>query len=281
MGYIESIVLGLVQGLTEFLPVSSSGHLALLQHFFGVRSDSVMIFTVMLHVGTLVSVFIMYRSDIWILIKELFLTIKDLFTGKGLRLQERSMRKLGVMIIVATIPTTVMGLGLNKFFEALNTNIPAIGIAWIVTGFLLFFADRTGDGSRNIEKMNFRNGVFIGVMQGIAICPGISRSGSTMVGGLLTGLEREFAVKFAFLISIPTILGAAVLEIPQALNATASGSMEAGPMLAGIVVAAVSGVLAIKAMIKVVVAQKLKYFSYYVWALGIFAIVYKLVVAKS
>lgn len=281
MGYIESIVLGLVQGLTEFLPVSSSGHLALLQHFFGVRSDSVMIFTVMLHVGTLVSVFIMYRSDIWILIKELFLTIKDLFTGKGLRLQERPMRKLGVMIIVATIPTTVMGLGLNKFFEALNTNIPAIGIAWIVTGFLLFFADRTGDGSRNIEKMNFRNGVFIGVMQGIAICPGISRSGSTMVGGLLTGLEREFAVKFAFLISIPTILGAAVLEIPQALNATASGSMEAGPMLAGIVVAAVSGVLAIKAMIKVVVAQKLKYFSYYVWALGIFAIVYKLVVAKS
>ena len=240
-----------------------------------------MIFTVMLHVGTLVSVFIMYRSDIWILIKELFLTIKDLFTGKGLRLQERPMRKLGVMIIVATIPTTVMGLGLNKFFEALNTNIPAIGIAWIVTGFLLFFADRTGDGSRNIEKMNFRNGVFIGVMQGIAICPGISRSGSTMVGGLLTGLEREFAVKFAFLISIPTILGAAVLEIPQALNATASGSMEAGPMLAGIVVAAVSGVLAIKAMIKVVVAQKLKYFSYYVWALGIFAIVYKLVVAKS
>lgn len=281
MGYIESIVLGLVQGLTEFLPVSSSGHLALLQHFFGVRSDSVMIFTVMLHVGTLVSVFIMYRSDIWILIKELFLTIKDLFTGKGLRLQERPMRKLGVMIIVATIPTTVMGLGLNKFFEALNTNIPAIGIAWIVTGFLLFFADRTGDGSRNIEKMNFRNGVFIGVMQGIAICPGISRSGSTMVGGLLTGLEREFAVKFAFLISIPTILGAAVLEIPQALNATASGSMEAGPMLAGIVVAAVSGVLAIKAMIKVVVAQKLKYFSYYVWALGIFAIVYKIVVAKS
>lgn len=281
MGYIESIVLGLVQGLTEFLPVSSSGHLALLQHFFGVRSDSVMLFTVMLHVGTLVSVFIMYRSDIWILIKELFLTIKDLFTGKGLRLQERPMRKLGVMIIVATIPTTVMGLGLNKFFEALNTNIPAIGIAWIVTGFLLFFADRTGDGSRNIEKMNFRNGVFIGVMQGIAICPGISRSGSTMVGGLLTGLEREFAVKFAFLISIPTILGAAVLEIPQALNATASGSMEAGPMLAGIVVAAVSGVLAIKAMIKVVVAQKLKYFSYYVWALGIFAIVYKIVVAKS
>lgn len=281
MGYIESVVLGLVQGLTEFLPVSSSGHLALLQHFFGVRSDSVMIFTVMLHVGTLVSVFIMYRSDIWILIKELFLTIKDLFTGKGLRLQERPMRKLGVMIIVATIPTTVMGLGLNKFFEALNTNIPAIGIAWIVTGFLLFFADRTGDGSRNIEKMNFRNGVFIGVMQGIAICPGISRSGSTMVGGLLTGLEREFAVKFAFLISIPTILGAAVLEIPQALNATASGSMEAGPMLAGIVVAAVSGVLAIKAMIKVVVAQKLKYFSYYVWALGIFAIVYKIVVAKS
>lgn len=281
MGYIESIILGLVQGLTEFLPVSSSGHLALLQHFFGVKGDSVLIFTVMLHVGTLVSVFIMYWGDIRELIKELFFTLKDLITGKGLKLDERPVRKLGVMIIVATIPTTAMGLGLNKFFESLNANIPAIGASWIITGFLLFFADRVGKGNRDIDKMNFRNSLFIGVMQGIAICPGISRSGSTMVGGLLTGLEREFAVKFAFLISIPTILGAAVLELPEALKATTSGTMSMGPMLAGIAVAAVSGVLAIKAMIKVVVARKLKYFSYYVWALGVFAIVYRLIGAKG
>lgn len=109
MSYIESIILGLVQGLTEFLPVSSSGHLALLQHFFGIKGEKVLIFTVLLHIGTLVSVFIMYWRDIWELIKELFLTIKDLCTGKGLRLNERPVRKLGIMIIWTTVPTVING----------------------------------------------------------------------------------------------------------------------------------------------------------------------------
>lgn len=280
MSYIESIILGLVQGLTEFLPVSSSGHLAVLQHFFGIEGDKVLIFTVLLHIGTLISVFIMYWKDIWELIKELFLTIKDLCTGKGLRLDERPTRKLGVMIIWTTIPTTIMGLTMNKFFESLNSNILAIGIGWIFTGVILFLAEKLNSGRKNIEKMNFRNGFFIGIMQGIAICPGVSRSGSTMVGGILTGLEREFAVRYAFLISIPTILGAAVLEIPDAIHQANVGTMSVGPMIAGIIVAAVSGVLAIKAMINVVVAKKLKYFSYYVWILAVFVIGYSLVTGK-
>ncbi|MDY2959740.1 MAG: undecaprenyl-diphosphatase UppP [Hornefia sp.] len=280
MTYIESIILGLVQGLTEFLPVSSSGHLAILQHFFGIEGDKVLVFTVLLHIGTLVSVFIMYWKDIWELIKELFLTIKDLCTGKGLRLDERPVRKLGIMIIWTTVPTTVMGLTMNKFFESLNSNILAIGIAWIFTGTILYLAERLNKGKNNIEKMNFRNGFFIGVMQGIAICPGVSRSGSTMVGGLLTGLDREFAVRYAFLISIPTILGAAVLEIPDAVHQANTGALAVGPMIAGIIVAVISGILAIKAMIKVVVAQKLKYFSYYVWLLAAGVIGYSLITGK-
>lgn len=280
MSYIESIILGLVQGLTEFLPVSSSGHLALLQHFFGIKGEKVLIFTVLLHIGTLVSVFIMYWRDIWELIKELFLTIKDLCTGKGLRLNERPVRKLGIMIIWTTVPTVIMGLTMNKFFENLNSNILAIGIGWIFTGAILYMAEKLNNGRNNIERMNFRNGFFIGVMQGIAICPGVSRSGSTMVGGLLTGLDREFAVRYAFLISIPTILGAAILEVPDAIHQASAGTMELGPMLAGIAVAAMSGVLAIKAMIKVVVAQKLKFFSYYVWILAVFVIGYSLITGK-
>ena len=279
MSYTEAIILGLVQGLSEFLPISSSGHLALLQHFFSVESDKILMFSVMLHIGTLLSVFIMYWKDIWELIKELFITIADLVTGKGLRLAERPMRKLGLMIIWATIPTAVMGLLFNDFFEGLNTKLWAIGIGWLVTGCMLFFSERIGRAVNDIEKMNFRNGFFIGVLQGIAICPGISRSGSTMVGGLITGLKRDFAVRFAFLISIPSILGAAVMEIPDAME-TAVSTQIAGPMAAGMIVAAISGILAIKAMIRVVVDQKLKWFAYYVWVLGILTIIYSIFVQR-
>lgn len=275
MTYTNAIILGIVQGLAEFLPISSSGHLALLQHFFHVEADKVLMFTVLLHIGTLLSVFIMYWRDIWELIKEFFITIADLVRGRGLRLQERPVRKLGVMIIVATIPTALMGFLLNDFFESLNSILWAIGIGWIFTGFILYFSEKLGRANRDLKHMNFRNAIFIGIMQGIAICPGVSRSGSTMVGGLVTGFKREFAVKFAFLISIPSILGAAVLEVPEAMKATTAG-LAAGPLIVGMIVSAVCGILAIKLMIKVVIAQKLKYFSYYVWVLGALTVGYGL-----
>ena len=273
MGYLEAVILGLVQGLAEFLPISSSGHLALLQNIFGVQGDQVLFFTVLLHVGTLISVFIIYWRDICELIVELFLTIKDLCTGKGLRLAERPVRKLGVMIIVATIPTALIGLLFNDIFNGLYLSLLAIGIGFLITGVLMFLAERMGSAHKGIEKMNFRNAVFIGVLQGIAIYPGISRSGSTLVGGLTTGLERTFAVKFAFLISIPSILGSVVLELPDAIKEGIDPQL-IGPILAGMAVAAVSGFIAIKTMIQIVSKKKLSYFSYYVWALGIFTIAY-------
>lgn len=273
MGYLEAVILGLVQGLAEFLPISSSGHLALLQNIFGVKGDQVLFFTVLLHVGTLISVFIIYWRDICELIVELFLTIKDLCTGKGLRLAERPVRKLGVMIIVATIPTALIGLLFNDIFNGLYLSLLAIGIGFLITGVLMFLAERMGSAHKGIEKMNFRNAVFIGVLQGIAIYPGISRSGSTLVGGLTTGLERTFAVKFAFLISIPSILGSVVLELPDAIKEGIDPQL-IGPILAGMAVAAVSGFIAIKTMIQIVSKKKLSYFSYYVWALGIFTIAY-------
>ncbi len=275
MGYFEAIVLGLVQGLAEFLPISSSGHLALLQNIFGVNPDKVLFFAVMLHLGTLISVFIVYWKDIWELIAELVLTIRDLVTGRGLRLSERPVRKLGVMIIVATIPTAVIGLLFQDFFNGLYLSYVAIGIGFLITGVIMFLAERMGSANKGIEKMNFRNAIFVGVLQGIAICPGISRSGSTLVGGLTTGLRREFAVKFAFLISIPSILGSVVLEVPDALAAGIDKAL-LGPILAGMVVAAVSGFIAIKTMIRIVSNKKLSYFSYYVWILGIATVGYGL-----
>ncbi|MCI8609178.1 MAG: undecaprenyl-diphosphate phosphatase [Firmicutes bacterium] len=273
MTYFEAAILGLVQGLAEFLPISSSGHLALLEQVFGIKEDQVLLFAVLLHVGTLVSVFIVYWKDIWELILELFLTIKDLCTGKGLRLKERPVRKLGVLIIIATIPTGLIGIIGGDFFDSLYTSVMPIGIGLIITGFLLFLAERFGDSRRGLEQMNFRNAFFIGLVQGVAICPGISRSGSTLFGSLICNLDRKFAVKFVFLISIPSILGSAVLEVPAALE-NGFDMAQLGPVLVGMVVAAVSGLIAIKTMIKVVSDKKLSYFSYYVWALGAIVVIY-------
>ncbi len=273
MGYIEAIILGLVQGLAEFLPISSSGHLALLQDLFHVDAEKVLLFAVLLHLGTLVSVFIVYWKDIWELLVELVITIKDLCTGKGLRLDERPIRKLGIMIIVATIPTAIIGLLLNDFFEGLYTSMVAVGVGFLITGVIMFLAEKMSSANKGIEKMNFRNAIFIGLLQGVAIYPGISRSGSTLVGGLTTGLKREFAVKFAFLISIPSILGSVILELPDAIKAGTDPSLM-GPIVAGVVVAAISGLFAIKTMIKIVSNKKLSYFSYYVWILGVCTIAY-------
>ncbi len=276
MTYFEATILGLVQGLAEFLPISSSGHLALLQNWFGIDETKVLLFTVLLHVGTLISVFIMYWRDIWELIIELGLTIKDLCTGKGLKMQERPVRKLGVMIIVATIPTAIIGFAFKDFFDSLYTSVIPIGVGLIVTGFLLVFAEKKGESTRGIKEMNLRNAIFIGTVQGIAICPGISRSGSTLFGSLICNLDRKFAVKFVFLISIPSILGSAILEAPAAIEAGVSLS-QLGPVLWGMLVAAVSGVVAIKSMIKIVSDKKLSVFSYYVWILGLIVVIYGIV----
>ncbi len=273
MSYFEAVVLGLVQGLAEFLPISSSGHLALIQQYFGISDDKVLLFAVLLHVGTLISVFIVYWKDIWELLVELCLTIKDLCSGKGLRLAERPVRKLGVMIIVATIPTAIIGLLFSDFFDSLYTSVIPIGVGLIITGFLLVFAERMGEGNRGIQQMNFRNAIFIGIVQGVAICPGISRSGSTLFGSLICNLDRKFAVKFVFLISIPSIMGSAILETPAAIDAGVTAA-EVGPILIGMLVAAVSGLIAIKTMIKIVSDKKLSYFSYYVWVLGLIVVLY-------
>lgn len=275
MNFFEAIILGLVQGLAEFLPISSSGHLALLQYFFGIEGESVVAFAVLLHLGTLISVFIVYWKDIWELILELGATIKDIFTGKGPRINANPTRRLGFMIIVATIPTAIIGLVFNDMFEAMYLSLLAIGIGLLFTGTILWLSERLGSGKNGVKEMKFRHAVLVGVMQGIAICPGVSRSGSTLVGGLFSGLNREFAVKFAFLISIPSILGSVILEAPAAFEQGTSIDMLI-PIIAGVVVSAVSGFIAIKAMIKLVTNKKLFYFSIYTWALGAAVILYSI-----
>lgn len=275
MGYIEAIVLGLVQGLSEFLPISSSGHLALLQNLFEINEDKVIFFAVLLHIGTLVSIFVVYHKDIYALIKELFLLFKDIFTGKGLRIEERPIRKLGIMIIVSSIPTAIMGLLFSDYIDKIFGSLTVIAICWIITGFILLFSEKLKNNIKEIEGMKYRNAIFIGICQGLAIMPGISRSGSTIVGSLVTGLKREFAVEFAFLISIPAILGSAILEFPKAIKAGIEPST-IGPIIVGFLVAAISGYFAITTMIKIVSKHKMRYFSYYVWIIGLGTFIYSI-----
>lgn len=278
MTYLEAIILGLVQGLSEFLPISSSGHLALLQHFFGIEGESVLAFAVLLHLGTLISVFIAYWQDIGALIVELFKMFGDLFTGKGMRINANPTRRLGFMIIVATIPTGIIGVLGKDLFSALYLSLLAIGIGLVITGTVLWFAEKLAQGRRNVMEMGFRHAFLVGVCQGIAICPGISRSGSTLVGGLLSGLDRTFAVKFAFLISIPSILGSVILEAPAAFEQGFDMSI-VGPILAGVIIAAISGLIAIKTMIRIVSGKKLYYFSFYTWIVGACVVLYALILA--
>lgn len=276
MSYIQAIILGLTQGLAEFLPISSSGHLALLQYFFGISGDQVLTFTVLLHLGTLISVFIIYWKDIVALVKELIATLKDLFTGRGLRINANPTRRLGFMIIVATIPTALIGLLFEDFFEGLYESLIGICLGLIFTGFILLVAERMGKQDKDIMTLKFRHAVFVGIMQGIAICPGVSRSGSTLFGSLMSGLERATAVKFAFLISIPSILGSVILEAPDAIAQGMDPGI-AGPMIAGVIVAALSGIFAIKAMIRIVTGRRLVGFSIYVWLVAATVLGYVLV----
>lgn len=148
------------------------GHLALLQYFFGINADNVLPFAVLLHFGTLVSVFIVYWKDIVDLIKELGAVIKDIFTGKGLRINANPTRRLGFMIIVATIPTAVIGLLFNDLFNAMYLSLAAIGIGLLITGTILVIAERMGTSNKTVKEMKFRHAVFVGLMQGVAICPG-------------------------------------------------------------------------------------------------------------
>ena len=277
MTLLESLILGLVQGLAEFLPISSSGHLAALQYIFGIDGSNVLTFTVMLHFGTLVAIFVVYWKDIVDLVKELFATIKDICTGQGVQVNKNDTRKLGFMIITASVPTAIIGLLLNDFFESLYARMTVIGVCLIITGCGLFFAERYGGGKRTIKDMNFRNAFFIGLCQSVAIMPGISRSGATMIGGLACKFDRAFAVRYAFLISIPSVLGAFLLEVPDAVRSVSDGTgMSLGVMLAGVAVAAVSGYAAIKVMIKAVTNKKLMYFSVYTWIAGAALIIYSI-----
>ena len=272
MTIIKALILGLIQGVSEFLPISSSGHLSIAGRLMGFdpEADSLLSFNILLHVATLAAVFIVYRNDIWEMIKAFFGMCRDLFTGKGLRLKEFLYRRLIVMLVVATLPATLAAFVLGDIIE--NPQLWQIGIFLIITAILLFLSEKLAGGNTDLEKMSSKRAFGVGCFQALGTLPGISRSGSTIVGGLFCGLDKKTAVRFSFLMSIPAILGALVLDIKDIFTAP-SQTLSFLPVIVGMITAAVSGYFAIKFLLRLVEKSKLSYFSIYCTLAGIFAII--------
>lgn len=267
MTILTALILGIVQGLTEFLPISSSGHLVIFQHFLGVKEPGIY-FEVVLHLGTLVSIFIVFWKDIVGMIKVFF----TLFSKYKFRTtQEQRSIKLMKYIILGSIPTAIIGFLLAPVFEGFFESVYLVGWMLLITGIILWIADRTAHGRKEIFRMKGLDAIIIGIAQGAAITPGISRSGSTIAAGLLLGLNRETATRYSFLLSIPAVVGASIFKLKD-LFEIGTVNISFVPLIVAAVSSIVFGVIAILLVMKALKQGKLKYFSYYCWLLGIFII---------
>lgn len=267
MDIITVIIQAVVQGLTEFLPVSSSGHLSVVQHITGVDGEAAVILSLVLHLGTLAAVFIAFWGTIWGMIKEFFLSIRDIFTGKFSWKNMNGNRRMMFMVIIATLILVPFYL-VEGFFTGRqgDGDIVFEGVAFLFTSLILFLSDRFGHGTRTAEQMTVKDALTVGLFQVVALFPGVSRSGSTTAGGLLSGLEKQTAVTFAFILGIPAILGGSVLKIKDAMSA----DMELDWLSLGIgfVIAAVVGILSIKLVSWLVKKDRFKVFGIYTAVIG-------------
>ncbi len=295
MTLLQAIFMGVIQGVTEFLPVSSSGHLALFKILFGVETDTGMLFDVLLHVGTLIAICTVYYRDIAKMIMEGLCIIRDAFCNIGIffqnigtfvkhkggqemdsghrsyrRIVNSSYRKFVMLIIVSTIPTGIIGyVGKNAVANASEILIVP-GICLIITAILLFVADLLKSGEKLPKDVTYTNAFLIGIAQGVATLPGLSRSGTTITACLLSGFNRKFAVKYSFIMSIPAILGAMVLELKD-FSAAVAGT-EIVYYIVGMVIAAVIGYICIKVMLFVVGRKRFRGFAIYCLIVGIISI---------
>ena len=273
MTYFMSILMGIIQGVAEFLPISSSGHLALFQTFFGMENmeEKYMFFTVLLHFGTLISVCMVYWRDIVDMIREFFLGIAALAGRNDTGVAPPPARRMVMLIIIATVPLFVM-VFLQDAVNQLFSNSIMVSCALLATGFILFFSDRMARGHKTAKNATVADALIVGCGQALAVIPGLSRSGTTISVGMMRGFDRAFAVRFSFLMSLPAVLGANVLEIKDAL--ASNFPIEELPMyLVGVAVSAVVGYFAIRLVKSLSDKGKFGKFAYYCWAVGLGSLV--------
>ena len=268
MTIFEAILQCILQGLTEFLPVSSSGHLSLFQHFTGLDGETAVAMNIIFHLGTLAAVFVAFRDKIKKLIIEAFKMLGDIFTGKFKWKTMNPERRMIMMIIISILP--LFGFYIFKdFFEGLqeDSSIIAEGIAFLYTSALLFLSMKWGNGTKTAGETTVPAALTIGFFQGIALVPGISRSGSTISAALFTGMKREDAVEYSFILGIPVILASAVVELGDFSGSEAAANVL--PLLIGFVFSAAAGYFAIRLIKAFIVNDKFSIFGWYTLVLGI------------
>ena len=272
MTILSSVVLGLIQGIAEFLPISSSGHLAIAEQLLGMKgvSDIPEFFDVLLHLGTLLAVFVAYWDDICAMVSEFFAGIRDI-AHRSTPTPVPPARRMILLLILGTLPLFLV-LPVKDAVESLSGNMYFVGGALIVTGCLLFASDRVKKGRKSEKNATVADVLLVGCAQAIATCPGISRSGTTITAGGFLGFERKFAVRFSFLLSVPAVLGANILALRDALEAGVDWA-SVPVYLVGVAVAAVSGYLSIRLLRYVADKGRFGAFAYYCWCVGIMTLI--------
>lgn len=277
MSILDAIILGLVQGVAEFLPISSSGHLAILHNLFNMSDlgSNNMFFDVLLHFGTLIAICFMYWGDI----KAMFTQTADMLSRRTVDSDGRRRRfpeaRLFMLIIVATLPLVLI-LPVHKYVEALSNSTVYVGIALVLTGCMLLVADKMAKGTKTEKNMLFTDALIIGLCQCVATLPGLSRSGTTITAGIATGHDRSYAVKFSLLMSIPAVLGATLLELIDAFKTDIDPSLIPA-YLFGMIAAMISGVLSIGLLRMIARKTRFGGFSYYCWVVGVLTIILSLI----
>lgn len=295
MSLLQAIIMGLVQGLAEFLPISSSGHLAIFKHILNIDLEATggIFFDVMLHFGTLLAIFIAFWQDIRKMIVEGvcmvggffangYRFLRNLFSKKEERTAYKKVidsayRKFVLLVIVSTIPTGILGFLFRDLIERASATLIVPGIGLLITAGLLTMADRTKSGTKRPNQISYKEAGIVGIAQGIATFPGLSRSGTTIATCLKLGFDKNFAVKYSFIMSIPAVLGAAILEIKD-FDKISADAVTLVNYTVGTVVAAVVGYISIKTMLVIVRGKKFKGFAYYCFIVGMIAIVWNFVV---
>ena len=266
----QAIILGIIQGLTEFLPVSSSGHLVIFQHLFGLEEPA-LFFDVCVHLGTLLAVIIVFRRDIRELVQSLRNLLVQIFIKDAHfeHLFETSEYKMLFLVFFGFFPTALLGVALHQFSELVFSSVSLVGSMLIVTGLVLWLTRRTRQQGGGLESFSVRTALIIGMVQGIAVMPGISRSGSTIALGLFLGLSRDLSARYSFLLAIPAILGAGVLSLHGLAGYT---NISYSIAIIGAAVSFAVGTVALLVLLRVVRSAKLYLFAPYCWAAGIAAL---------
>lgn len=278
MTIINAIILGLVQGIAEFLPISSSGHLSVLQNLFHLSTteNGHLLFDVMLHVGTLISIVVVYRKDLGRMARESrwFFQGKGMHTGKGPHRRQLPMARMALMILFATLPL-ILVLPVKSKVEQLYAHSFAIGLFFLLTGCILFVSDQLPSGKRNERSMTVADALLIGLCQCVAVIPGVSRSGVTITAGMARGLDRDYAVKFSILLSVPAVLGSALISLIGAIRSGIDSSLIPAYLI-GTIVSAVVGVFAIRLLQRISKSGRFGSFCWYLWGAGLLTILLSL-----